>query len=134
MLHVPVLKCSLEVGFVPSQDRGGHVSVLSGLAVSKGLAAEEKQQPLIQRGGMRQVSSRLLPEELSSTKQFFWPRQTQGIPALPSRSPFSSKAQHDLEFSLAFGSFYLKFKTAMGCVPFLLAPGSRAKAVQTFQT
>lgn len=63
IMHLPNLKSPLEVGFVPSQDRGGRVPMLSGLTVPKegkaaaSYPAEEEQGKL---------SSRFLPEELSS--------------------------------------------------------------------
>lgn len=132
-LHSPHPKSPSGLGFVPSQDRWTRVHALR--AGPKGLMAEHKQQPLIQQRRNKASSPPDSSQRSSAPfKQFFWLRPTQGIPSLPSHSPFNSKAQRDLEFSLAFGSFHFKFETAMGCVPFLLAPGSRPKAVQTFQT
>lgn len=62
--------------------------------------------------------------------------QTQGIPhCLPAHPSISEiSARSGVFFGVWLFFFFFKFKTAVGRLPFLLAPSSAAKAAQTFQT
>lgn len=59
-LHLPNLKSPFEVGFVPSQHRGGHVSLLSEQC-QRGSWQRKSTSGLSRRGGTRQVVSQTPP-------------------------------------------------------------------------